>query len=646
MCRTQSEERYYDYPITTSATHHEYLYTTEYHPTSPEVPVVLEPEGNLSTQPTLQSHCGVSGDQLGMLLSNRTLPRYAASLTDVNWLGEQERAYICTQEFADDDILARFGLDLGTEPQVDGSSHTLALNIPPHLSEPSTADPSFPLSDATAQPSIEFDDTAYTQTLAEALEAPLPTNTGWEQDPQHISDVIDMSFLIPDVMSWRAWLETPANKELNGQGSASTELNAPSPDILVTALSPHLHLGPQGNTIDSSLTSLQPPQRPRARTAPTVFRDTTPNTPLSYPLGSPISVPPSTPHSLFGSECGSSPSTSPFSRSRDLPSYGNHPDSNINHRLRSSSVSTASRGRPLTRPRRMVERVLDPARVRLHISTHADVTQCSTSGGISSAPQHLGVPLFDWSCGGSDGSEYTPDSPSTPSNLSRASSTGSSVHRRPRSRSRSSNPYAKPSSSATAGDGTSSPEHPKSDKGRKYNGRDEFPGQRLHINESFLEGVLGDNPALRVLLDNILESSWRKEHIVEPNYRAENDDVSQGLDLPIERGTSVLLAFILRTGDEYTCVLCNEGLSTRAPRQLGHVRGHINLRPFPCEGCDSCDLKYVRCCLHSIVNVLTYHRCPARFFSRDLLQDHHRSSKLAKCTYWCVAPLGIDMHCV
>ena len=549
------------------------------------------------------------------LLSNRTLPRYAASLTDVNRLGEQERAYICTQEFADDDILARFGLDLGTQPQVDSSSRTLGLNIPPHLSEPSTSDPSFPLFDATAQPSIDFDDTAYTQTLAEALEAPLPTNTGWEQDPHHISNVIDMSFLVPDVMSWRAWMDIPANKEHNGQRSTTTELNAPSPDILVTALSPHLHLGPQGHTIDSTLTSLQPPQRPRARTAPTVFRDTAPNAPLSYPLGSPISVPPSTPHSLFGSECGSSPATSPFSRSRDLPSYGTHPDSNTNHRLRSSSVSTAPRGRPLTRPRRMVERVLDPARervldparVRLHISTHADVTQCPTSGGASSAPQHLGVPLFDWSCGGSDGSEYTPDSPSTPSNLSRASSTGSSVHRRPRSRSRSSNPYAKPFSNGTVGDGTSSPEHPKSDKGRKSNGRDEFPGQRLHIDERFLETVLGDNPALRVLLDNILGSSWRKEHIVEPNYRAENDDVSQGLDLPIERGASVLLAFILRAGDEYTCVLCNEALSIRAPRQLGHVRGHINLRPFPCEGCDSCDPTYVYYCLRSTVNVLT---CP------------------------------------
>lgn len=69
MCRTQSEERYHDYPITTSVPHREYLYTTEYHPTSPKVPVVLEPEGNVSTQPTLESHCDVSGDQFGMLLA-------------------------------------------------------------------------------------------------------------------------------------------------------------------------------------------------------------------------------------------------------------------------------------------------------------------------------------------------------------------------------------------------------------------------------------------------------------------------------------------------------------------------------------------------------------------------------------------------
>jgi hypothetical protein len=409
-----------------------------------------------------------------------------------------------------------------------------------------------------------------------------------------------MSLNVPDMMVWPAWLEIPANEGLTGQGSTTPALDALSPVISVPDLSPRLLLEPQEHTIHSGLTSLQLPQfgRPRARTAPTVFRDTTPNAPLLYPLGSPISIPPSTPHSPFSSECvssecGSSPSSSPFSHYRDIPSYMTHPGSNINPRLRSASVS--SRGRPLIRPRIMVERVLDPTRVRPHLPAHADATQGPTPGGISSTPQHLDVPLFDLLCGGSDVPEYTPDSPSTPSNLSRASST-SSVHRRPRSRSRSGMPYAIPSSSVTTGDGTSSPECPKSEKNRKCKKRDKFPGQRLHIDEKFLETVLGDNPSLRVLLDNILGSSWRKEHIVEPNYRADNDDVSQWLDLPIELGTSVLLAFILRAGDEHTCVLCKEVLSSRVPRQLGHVRGHIDLRPFPCEGSDSCDPTYVYCC--------------------------------------------------
>ena len=602
MCRTQSVERYYNYPITTPVSHSDYLYTTEVHPTgSPKIPVVFEPEDKPSTQATLERHYDVSTDQLGM---SNTTPARICSHLDGNRLGEQERAYIRTEEFAKDDILARFGIGLGTELHVDGSLHALGLNSPPHLSEPSTSDPSLPLFGAIAKPSSELDDIAYT----EALEAPLPTNTGWEQVTQHINSVTDMSLMVPSMMTWTTWSEILANEGLNAQGSATTELNSLSPDFLVTALSPQLHLGPQGHTVDPTLASLQPPQlgRPRARTAPTVFRETAPNAPLSYHIGSPISVPPSTPHSLFGSEGESSPSTSPFSQSRDLPSYGNHPGSNINPRLRSASVSTASRGRPLTRPRTMVERVLDPVRVRPHIPAHADVTQYPTSGGISSTPKHLEVPLFDWFCGGSDASEYSPDSPSTPSNLSRASST-SSVHRRPRSRSRSGMPYIKPSSSVTAGDGTSSPEHPKSDKKNKCNGRDEFPGQRLHIDEKFLETVLGDNPSFRVLLDNILGSPWRTEHIVEPNYGAKNDNVSQGLNLPITRGSSVLLAFIRRAGDEYMCVLCNEVLSTRAPRQLGHVRGHIDLRPFPCEGCDSCDPKYVYFCLPSFTGVLT---CP------------------------------------
>jgi len=419
-----------------------------------------------------------------------------------------------------------------------------------------------------------------------------------------------MSFTVPDMMFWPTWSDIPANEGFDGQGSTSTALDPLSLVIPVPTLPPPLLLVPQENTINSGLTSLQPPQlgRPRARTAPTVFRDTTPSAPLFYPPASPISIPPSTPHSVFSSECESSPSTSPFSQSRDLPSFMNHPGSSINPRLRSSSVSTTSRGRPLTRPRRMVERVLDPARVRPHPPAHVDAMQAPISGGISFTPQHLDVPLFEQFCGGSDVSEYTytPDSPSTPSNLSRASSTGS-VHRRPRSRSRSGMPYTKPSSSVTLGDGTSSPEHPKSEKNRRSNGRDEFPGQRLHLDERLLETALADNPSLRVLLDNILESSWRKEHGVEPNYEANNDDVSQGLELPIEPGSSVLLAFIFRTGDNHTCVLCKEGLSTRVPRQLGHVRGHIDLRPFPCEGCDSCDPTYVCCCRFYSINVLT---CP------------------------------------
>jgi len=440
-----------------------------------------------------------------------------------------------------------------------------------------------------------------------ALDAPLPS-TGWEEVPQpslHTSGVINTSFI---VTPWSPWPEMPANEGLNGQPGTTTELNALSPGILAPALSQQLLLVPQEHTISPGLTSLQPLQlgRPRARTAPTVFRDTAPNAAPPYLPGSPISVPPSTPHSLFSSSRGSSTSSSPFSQSHDLPSYGNHPVSDINPRLRSASVSTVSRGRPPTRPRRMVDRVLNPARVRPHLPLHAAVIQGPTSVGISSTSQHLDVPLFDWLWGCSDVSEYLPDSPSTPSNLSRASST-SSVHRRTRSRSRSDMPYPKPCSSVTAGDGTSSPECPKADKNRNCNGRQEFSGQRLHIDEKFLETVLGDNPSLRVLLDNILESPWRKDHILEPNYGANDDGVSQGLDLPIERGSSVLLAFILGGGDEYTCVLCKESVSTRVPRQLGHVRGHIDLRPFSCEGCDSCDPKYVCSVLTSSTNILT---CP------------------------------------
>ena len=526
-------------------------------------------------------------------------------------LGEQERAYICTDEFREDDIMARLGLDLGTEAQNGGSSHNQVLNIPPQLSEPSTSDPPFPPSDAAAQTSTEFD----AMTYMAALDAPLPTSTGWDQDPQlslHVHSVFDTNFIVPTTTPWSSWPDASANKGLNGQESVTTGLNPLSPEILVPSLSQQLLLVPQGHTIDPSLTSLHPPQfgRPRANTAPTVLRDVTLNTLPSYPQGSPISVPPSTPRDFFGSEGGSSASSSPFSQTRELPSYGNHPGSNSNPRLRSASVSTGSRGRPLTRPRRMVERVLDPARLRPHLPVHTDIPQGPIYSGSSSTPQHLDVPLIDWFCGGSDGSDYNPDSPSTPPNLSRASST-SSVHRRPRSRSRSGTPYSKPSGIAAGdgitgniGPGFNSTEYSKPYKNRKRNGRDGFPGQRLHFDEKFMETVLGDEPPLRKLLDNVLGSLWRKDHTMEPNYGAKNDDVSQGLDLPIEWGSSVLLAFIRKDGDEHVCILCKGAVSARVPRQLGHVRGHIDLRPFACKGCDSCDPKYV------VDSPSFYNQCP------------------------------------
>lgn len=199
-------------------------------------------------------------------------------------------------------------------------------------------------------------------------------------------------------------------------------------------------------------------------------------------------------------------------------------------------------------------------------------------------------------------SEYPPHSRSPTPDLLWASST-SSWH--PGGRSRSSLRMLNSSSVAT-GDGTGSPERHMSDKNRKGNRRNEFTVQQLHIDGRFLETVLGDHPSLRALLSNIMSSPWRKDHILEPKYGGKNDDVSQGLDLPIELGSSVLLAFTLRAGDEYTCILCKEVLSVRVPRQLAHIRKHIDLRPFPCLGCDSCDPKYVYYCLPSFTNVLTY----------------------------------------
>jgi hypothetical protein len=489
--------------------------------------------------------------------------------------------------------MTRLGLNLGPEEQDGSSSYILGLDAHPHLTIPTISEPLFPLGHATDQSSTEFDAVTYPL----GLDEPLPAST-WDEDPPPSplgKSVVDTSFAVPNITMWPSWPQAAANEELDGYINVTTEFGARVPGMFVPAPLPQqLPFRAQEHTINPSLL---PPHlgRPRARTAPTVFKDNTPNPPPSYPHGSPMLVPPTTPRSLYGSECGSSTHGSPFSQPPDLPSFGNLPG-----RLRSHSVS---RGRPPTRQWRNLERVPDTARVRPHPSVHPDFPQIPTYNDTPPAPQHLDVP---WLSPGLDVSEYSPDSPSTPSNLSRASST-SSVHRRPRSRSHSSTPYSKPSSCAAAGDGntsnigagSSSTEHPRPHKSRQCNAHDEFPGQRFHFDEKFMETVLGDDPSLRKLLDNILGSSWRENHVVEPKYGAKNDNVSQGLQLPIERGASVLLAFILKADDKYTCILCKDFVSPRAPRQLGHVRGHIDLRPFPCTGCDSCDQECVVCCRSS-----------------------------------------------
>ena len=68
MCRTQSGEPHYDYSTTT--THSEYLHTTEYNPTTPNILVGPQPEPQTSTQPTLERGYDVPDPQLGMFLTN------------------------------------------------------------------------------------------------------------------------------------------------------------------------------------------------------------------------------------------------------------------------------------------------------------------------------------------------------------------------------------------------------------------------------------------------------------------------------------------------------------------------------------------------------------------------------------------------
>lgn len=122
------------------------------------------------------------------------------------------------------------------------------------------------------------------------------------------------------------------------------------------------------------------------------------------------------------------------------------------------------------------------------------------------------------------------------------------------------------------------------------NGR--FSGQRLKADQTLIDRSFANDGIRRTLLGRVLQSAWYQEHKMEPLYQSSKDDVTQGLDLPLQpKKDSVFKAFLSASGK---CQFGDVGreecpkVDSKLRRALGHVRFHLGHRPFVCSGCRKC----------------------------------------------------------
>jgi hypothetical protein len=119
-----------------------------------------------------------------------------------------------------------------------------------------------------------------------------------------------------------------------------------------------------------------------------------------------------------------------------------------------------------------------------------------------------------------------------------------------------------------------------------------FSGQRLKADRKFINRSFVNDSTRRTLLHRVLDSAWYYQHKMEPLYRSSKDDVTHGLDLPLEpRKDSVFKAFLSANGKcQFGNVAREEcpKVESKLRRALGHVRFHLGHRPFVCSGCQKC----------------------------------------------------------
>jgi hypothetical protein len=120
------------------------------------------------------------------------------------------------------------------------------------------------------------------------------------------------------------------------------------------------------------------------------------------------------------------------------------------------------------------------------------------------------------------------------------------------------------------------------------------PTKRLPIRQDgavILESAFQDdtNPLHRVILENIMRSSFFHEHEMEPKDQGPNDPITMGYG---KKGYSVYGVFVqeVKKG-EWQCLFeisgrpCSSSTTfKRFERAIEHIRSHVNHRPYACTG--------------------------------------------------------------
>ncbi|KAG8818732.1 hypothetical protein FRB91_008642 [Serendipita sp. 411] len=136
---------------------------------------------------------------------------------------------------------------------------------------------------------------------------------------------------------------------------------------------------------------------------------------------------------------------------------------------------------------------------------------------------------------------------------------------------------------------------------------------------NFFPLAIEEHRRLRIAMHNVMAAPWKVRNELEPTPR----DVLQFSERIVGPDGSVKYKCLLWHNNEQ----CGKSWG-RSERMAAHLRGAIELRPFPCEGDDeACN-------------------CGLRFFAEDTLQQHRKNARTITCDYCTnpVTPRNIKRH--